>query len=129
MNVIFAGDFAQLPPVSSTRLYADIHTASSAQGGTAKGQKVVLGKLLWLSVNTAVTLVQPMRQSGPENAPFVELLSRLRFGRYVDMADPSWQSAPMIVSDNAIKDALNEQAAAAFARRTGREMHWYYSSD
>lgn len=35
------------------------------------------GKLLWLSINTVVILSEIMRQSGPENKNFVDLLGRL----------------------------------------------------
>ena len=42
------------------------------------------GKVLWDSVQTVITLRQVMRQAGPENAPFVEMLARLREGKCTD---------------------------------------------
>lgn len=94
-----------------------------------------------------VILHEVMRQTGPENVPFVELLSRLREGRCTDSdyamlnqrlvsnssafdrSAEEWISAPIIVYDNAIKDALNEAAAQAFANRTGQPLNWYRSVD
>lgn len=40
-----------------------------------------------------------------------------------------WENAPIIVANNATKDALNAEAAVDFARRTKREIHWYYAID
>ena len=51
MNVIFAGDFAQLPPVGYTRLYSSITSASSKnKDRRTAGKKDVIGKVLWLSI-------------------------------------------------------------------------------
>ena len=57
INIIFAGDFAQLPPVCETRLFAHIDTAKS---GSKCGQDDVMGKLLWLSVKVVVILTEVM---------------------------------------------------------------------
>jgi len=45
-----------------------------------------------------------MRQTGPENARFVELLSRLREGR--QSVNKNCWDTPIIVTDNATKDAM-----------------------
>lgn len=85
-----------------------------------------------------------MRQSGTENINFVKLLSRLREGcctqddhdllskRILHNTDVNWEvwaDTPIIVSDNAQKDALNERGAQAFANRNNKELHWYYAVD
>lgn len=80
MNVILAGDFAQLPPVSETHLYAWINTGARYCSSDV-GQRVVMGKLLWLSFKIVVILHEVMRQRGSENAAFVDLPARLREGR------------------------------------------------
>ncbi|KAJ7177009.1 hypothetical protein C8R46DRAFT_836617, partial [Mycena filopes] len=126
LSVVFAGDFAQLPPVGQKKLYAKLTAKDIEQAGTTYGQKVVFGKLLWLSVNTVVMLTQNMRQTGPENQPFVELLSRLREGK---CTSDVWKNAPVIVAQNAMKDALNIQMAHDFAVSSGRTLHWYYAID
>ena len=57
INLIVAGDFAQLPPVGETRLTASIDTSQSRHT-SKRGQGNVLGKLLWLSINNVVILKQ-----------------------------------------------------------------------
>ncbi|KAJ7136456.1 hypothetical protein C8R43DRAFT_859128, partial [Mycena crocata] len=130
INIVFAGDFAQLPPVCQVKLYAHLEKKAIAKAATKSGQKVVFGKLLWLTVDTVVMLSENMRQSGPENAPFVDLLGRLRDANVdVDWRSEKWRSAPIIVATNAVKDALNIKKAYDFAAETGQPLHWYYASD
>ncbi|THU88127.1 hypothetical protein K435DRAFT_601678, partial [Dendrothele bispora CBS 962.96] len=142
INIIFAGDFAQLPPVSDPRLFSQIKTKVD----TEWGQNSAFGKLLWFAVDTVVVLNEVMWQSGISNLPFVSLLNRLRIGSCndqdysllcnrtmsnvdIDWTNPCWQTAPVIVAENKVKDALNAQAAEAFARRTGRTLQWYHALD
>lgn len=159
VNMIFAGDFFQLPPVGQVRLYAHIDKYSYAKSkqkrgsglrtltaSTALGQKNICDKLLWLSVHTVIMLDKPMRQVGPENEQFVSLLGRLRHGRCtnadfdvlnshllqnltVDWHADPWKQAPIVVNENAMKDKLNVQATYDFAKQTGRPLHWYYAED
>ncbi len=50
MNMIFAGDFAQLPPVGkSISLYGRVNDSS-----TVNGQKTAIGKALWHQTTTVV---------------------------------------------------------------------------
>ncbi len=142
VNIIFAGDFSQLPPVGQTRLYAKMNTRVTG----ILQQANMVGKLLWYSVDTVVLLHEVMRQSGSENDAFVALLGRLWIGKCTtedyeallqrtvstvkpDWNEPGWKDAPIIVYENAIKDAINEEMAMSFARETGRPLHWYYSVD
>lgn len=141
INIIFCGDFAQLPSVLDPHLYSPLDTTSNKSK-----PDLILGKVLWLLVDTVIFLHQPMRQSGPENARFVELLTRLRDGQCTvedhellttrliqnnadTLTDPAWHFPMTLVYDNATKDALNVIAVQAFARATGRALHWYYSCD
>lgn len=147
VNVLFAGDFSQLPPVAQSTLYKNIN--GSYLTGTTRGQRELYGKLLWYSVDKVVLLDHPERQSGTVNAVFVNLLSRLRRGECNDAdyallstrvltpevaeifheKDSPWRSCPMIVSDNAAKDAINEGRAIQFALDHNVELHWYYATD
>ncbi|KAJ3537287.1 hypothetical protein NM688_g6714 [Phlebia brevispora] len=146
VHVVFAGDFAQLPPVGETRLFGPFDTGNSKNTTNTRKELGVLGKLLWLSVNTVVNLTEPMRQSGVHNQRFVDLLSRLRTGNCTDddytllctrimrtkLTDDEklqWRDAPAIVYDNATKDALNIRAVHAFARAKGSEPVWYSCTD
>ncbi|RXW18892.1 hypothetical protein EST38_g6956 [Candolleomyces aberdarensis] len=147
VNMIFVGDFAQLPPVNQKKLYARLNTAALA--GTDRGQKTIFGKLLWLLIDTVVVLTIPQRQRGQENERFLQLLSRLREGRCTvedfnmlssrvlrpehaplfSVPGSCWQYPPIIVCDNATKDALNENCAMQFALDHEQELHWYYAED
>ncbi|KAJ3559970.1 hypothetical protein NM688_g18 [Phlebia brevispora] len=148
MNIIFAGDFAQLPPVTDIRLFGFTKpkVSSDSQASVTRASRTIYGKLLWLSVDTVVVLTQVMRQAGAENQRFVELLSRLRTGSCIEDDQrllnsrllnhvsangqiSAWKNAPVIVYDNATKDALNCKAVEAFACQTGRPLHWYHCRD
>ncbi|KAJ3878271.1 hypothetical protein F5051DRAFT_291430, partial [Lentinula edodes] len=129
INIIFAGDFAQLGPVREQRLFSYIDTRRAT---TIHGQEIVFGKLLWLTVKTVVLLTQIMRQTGTQNEPFVDLLSRLRIvvgNVQPDWNDPKWAGTPTIVSCNRVKDLINERATEAFAKHTGKPLYWYHSFD
>ena len=143
IDIIFAGDFAQLPPIGDTRLYSHINSRKAA---TNSGQKEVFGKLLWLSVNKVVLLHQLLRQNSASDSRFIDLLARLRTGSctdedyiflsskqlrhtYTNLYEPIWSSAPILVSNNDVKDAINLEAAKAFAARTNQPLHYYYAND
>ena len=44
VNIIFVGDFAQLPPIGDVWLYKNIDTSKVAMGVTNKAQAKVLGR-------------------------------------------------------------------------------------
>ena len=143
INIIFAGDFTQLPPVGDTRFCSKLNTRRKA---TNAGQNEMFGKLLWLSVDKCVMLKDIMRQRGPENQPFIQLLQRLRTGQCneddyellnskllcnaePDWSQEEWRESPVIVSNNEAKDLINLKCAEAFAARTGHELHYYHALD
>lgn len=147
VNVIFAGDFAQLAPVGEAKLYGRLSAKAMGSSGDSKSHRSVFGKLLWLSIDTVVMLTRPMRQRGDSNARFVELLTRLRVGmctrddfdllnKYLLREKPltasdsrDWFDAPVIVYGNACKDKLNELAVSRYAALTGRTVQWYCCQD
>ena len=146
MNAILAGDFAQLPPIGDVRLYKDVNTGSMTASTTNKGQGKILGRLLWLSFETVVLLHETMRQSGDDNAGFVELLARLRDGvcngeeyhlltgctlrNGVLWADGVGEVfTPVIVTSNETRDAINRRSVEAFAERMDVQLHWYHAWD
>ncbi len=142
INIIFAGDFMQLPPVGDSKLFSWAPNKS----GSDTTLKAMQGHLLWLSVDTVVVLMQVMHQWGDSNTSFVELLNRLRLGqctlddhralnqRLAEIVQPDWSSkewatAPLIVTENTVKDAYNRRAMEAFAQHTGWALHYYYAAD
>ncbi len=61
--MIFAGEFAQLPPVGkSISLYGRVNDSS-----TINGQKNAIGKALWHQTTTVVILRENMRQKSQTN--------------------------------------------------------------
>ncbi|KAF8340220.1 hypothetical protein F5887DRAFT_888666, partial [Amanita rubescens] len=82
INVIFAGDMAQLPPVSETRLSSQLKNFSHALSPATQNKKK--GRALWLTVDTVVMLTGNNRQSGTDDEAFRQLLTRLRVGNCTD---------------------------------------------
>ena len=62
INMIFSGDFAQLPPVFGSPLYSGAVGTQSMSRMTVHGQKAAIGKALWHQVTTVVILRENMRQ-------------------------------------------------------------------
>ncbi|KAE8211017.1 hypothetical protein CF319_g9369, partial [Tilletia indica] len=78
VNVLFAGDFCQLPPVGASPLYA----SGSATYNTADVRtKEELGRLAWLHIDTVVEFAEQRRMKDPEMAA---ALSRLRKRACID---------------------------------------------
>lgn len=80
--MIFAGDFAQLPPVGGGKVfYADtigtvLHISSSHNE-----QEATIGKALWHQFTTVVILRENMRQcsQSPDNVKLRKVLENLRY--------------------------------------------------
>ena len=143
INIIFVGDFAQLPPIGDTKLYSHL---KNERVRTIRGQKNVFGKLLWLSIDKVIILKDLVRQNIRQDPRFTNLLNRLQVGSYTDedyeflsqkqlrnkttnFCDPIWAQAPIIVSNNDVKDHLNMQSAKSFAAHTKQLLQFYYATD
>ena len=82
MNMIFAGDFAQLPPVGGQSLYSHSVGTQVHSGLKPGGQEAAVGKALWHQVTTVVILRENMRQKTqtPEDASLRKALVNMRYG-------------------------------------------------
>ena len=114
------------------RLYKDVDTTKATMGSSNRAQAKVLGRLLWLSVETVVILHETVRRAGFNNVQFVELPERLHNGACTsaDYALPKtrsltnltspvgypWKSGPIIVSNNAVRDTIGCRATKALRR-------------
>jgi hypothetical protein len=142
--IIFAGDLAQLPPVSKTWLSKkdSVHPNALSPSNQCKAR----GHALWLTINTVVILCGNNRQIGDHNLRFRLLLGRLCYGictnkdyallssRIINRGIPhsslnEFSFAPVIVCENAAKDAINNKFAQHFATTTSQVLHWYISED
>ena len=63
LNMIFAGDFAQLKPVFGSPLYSNTVGTSVDASMSVRSQQSAIGKALWHQVTTVVILRQNMRQN------------------------------------------------------------------
>ena len=151
MNMIFAGDFAQLPPPAGYgALYA--HTVQSVVHTTLsyKQQEASIGKAVWHQFTTAVILRQNMRQRSQtsNDAKFRTVLENLRYKACTEddirllrsciarrddpersLANPNFRNVSIITSWNTYRDKLNEMGCERFADETGQALTHFYSVD
>ena len=150
MNMIFAGDFAQLPPPyggESSALYS--HTVG-AYPSKYSSQIAALGKALWHQVTTVVILRQNMRikRQGGEDTRFREALSNMRYkactaddvaflrtlvssevsGRR-SVSQEEFRNVSIILSQNIHKDEINRIGCIRFAAETSQELQHFFSED
>ncbi|KAF5366096.1 hypothetical protein D9757_012699 [Collybiopsis confluens] len=149
MNMIFAGDFAQLPPIGgeSVSLYSHKY---DCDGKTLRDHCSAIGKALWHQVTTVVILRKNMRNTGesdidikfrtalenmrykactPDDIRFLKsLVSSDKPGRHYIGAMP-WHEAPLIVGENKQKDEINRMGCIRFAQETDQQLTHFYSAD
>ncbi|KAG1761127.1 hypothetical protein EV702DRAFT_1207467 [Suillus placidus] len=159
VNVIFSGDFGQLPPPKLNALYSYKLVKRLAPATTQKtgGQSALHGAFLWRQVDTVVELHQNWRAK--EDPLFVEMLSRtrvgqarrfaVRVGQMTHASDyevlktrllsnikhqsaeefASFKNAPIVVTRKFLRDAINESKARAFAQDTAQQFETYCARD
>lgn len=150
INMIFAGDFAQLPPVGGDSLYSGSVGTSVQASQTARGQQSAIGKALWHQVTTVVILRQNMRQKTqtPDDAKLRKALENMRYaactpqdlaylrsriaGRDSNrprLAEQKYRNVPIITALNVQKDKINQLGSERFAAETGQTLVSFYSVD
>lgn len=150
LNVIFAGDFAQLPPVGGRSLYSPQINRHESSSMSVRDQESFIGKLLWQQITTVVILKQNMRQKSqtPEDAKLRTALENMRYGactradidflktRVVGktanrpkLSDPVYRYVSIINPLNANKDKINEIGSVKFAKDTGQTLVDFYAID
>lgn len=120
VNIIFIGDFSQLPPIGDRPLWTS----------NPKGIMNIIGRMLWLRLTDAIILQQQMRQN---DQAYLNILRHLRTGsctrevyetlrtRIVgkdSLSTNPWNNAPIIVSRNQLRMHLNIEAAFKLAADT-----------
>jgi hypothetical protein len=126
INVIFAGDFYQYPPVGSTPLYTPIQPKAPQKAADIEKR---LGQLAWKSINAVISLSEQQRmKDDPEFAAAVGRLwirecnlgdAELFNGRVVkSVRNPHGlemngdrQEATMLVGTNFVRELLNNNKA------------------
>ncbi|TFK61192.1 hypothetical protein BDN72DRAFT_778537, partial [Pluteus cervinus] len=148
VNMILAGDFAQLPPpyLGGALYNKDIGVKAT----TANGQKGASGKALWHQFTTVVILRKNMRQvdNSPINVKFRTALANLRYKACTqqdidilstrchdnskkgpNVTDAMFRNVSIITSLNICKDLINTLGTARFASETNQRLHTFYSND
>ena len=150
LNMIFTGDFAQLPPVIGHE-QASLYSRSVGINPTSlRQQETAIGKALWHQVTTVVILCQNMRQrtQSADDAKFREALSNMRYKACTpaDIAflrtlvsseipgrssvnEKRFRNISIITNLNSQKDEINCLGSQRFATETGQNLTHFYSID
>lgn len=150
VSMIFAGDFAQLPPVighEGTSLYSRTIGAISTN---LKKQEEALGKAVWHQITTVVILRKNMRmtEQTSEDQKFRTALENMRYRSCTtqdiaflrtrmngtgpgqpNVCHPDFRNVPIITARNIHKDEINRLGALRFASETGQVLTDFYSDD
>lgn len=150
MNMIFAGDFAQLPPTSGGSLYSGSILKQLSDSFSVRDQEATIGKALWHQVTTIVILCQNMRQKSQsesdsqlrealinmryatctkDNIEFLNSRVASRLPGRPKLSDKQFRNVSVITAHNAHKDKINEIGTKRFAVDTGQVLTEFYSVD
>ncbi|KAH6879347.1 P-loop containing nucleoside triphosphate hydrolase protein, partial [Coprinopsis sp. MPI-PUGE-AT-0042] len=149
MNVIFAGDFAQLAPAGGAALYSSSVSLYQIARQSVEDENNTLGKQLWHQVTTVVNLTENMRQTdaSKDDIEFRDALNNMRyrsctpdninflktrmpqFNASLRLSDPPFRHAAIITGWNSYRDQINLMSAPLFARDRGEPLHSFYSWD
>jgi hypothetical protein len=150
MNMLFAGDFSQLPPPVGGE-NVSLYSRTVGKCGTwKKAQEDAMGRALWHQVITVVILRQNMRQKN-QSVEDDKLCKALENMRYKDCSHediqflrtqitsqlpgrptinhPDFKFLSIITAKNAQKDEINQLGCQLFAQHTGQELFEFFSDD
>jgi hypothetical protein len=150
LNMVFSGDFAQLPPAVG-REHVSLYSRSiGAVGSDKKSQEEAIGKALWHQITTVVILRQNMRQKkqSPEDTKLRTALENMRYkactaddisflrtlvsseqpGR-MSICSNDFRNVSIITGTNLHKDEINRLGAIRFSQETNQELTDFYSDD
>ena len=150
VNMIVAGDFAQLPPVGGQPLYHHFTSFFMNTKQKEYDQLSLLGLLYWHQFTTVVILKENMRQKNQsaEDAKLRNCLENMRYGSCThenleflysriagpnanqpQLTDPQFRNVPIITAWNAQKDRINDIGVSRFAKDTNQKLTHFYSID
>jgi Helitron helicase-like domain at N-terminus/PIF1-like helicase len=151
INFIFAGDFAQLPPIPpSYSLYSGTVGARLNSSHEIKKQEASIGKALWHQVTTVVILRENMRQKTQtvEDSQLRTALENMRYRACTDqdiqflntriagkrpndpkLAQKRFRNISVITAFNSQKDKFNDLGCERFANENNQKLVTFYSID
>ena len=150
ISMIFAGDFAQLPPPIGGE-NASLYSRTIGQTATSQHkQEEAIGKGLWHQITTVVILRQNMRQTinTPADKKFRQALENMRYkdctvediqflrtritsqqaGR-PSICDTNFRNNAIITAKNVQKDEINKLGGIRFALETNQKLTQFFSED
>ena len=152
LNMIFAGEFTQLPPVISQE-HASLYSHMIGRNTTSLcNQESSIGKALWHQVTTVVILHQNMHQRSQmeDDAKFCDALSNMRYKAFTpaditflksrvsrklpgcpNIKEKQFRNVSIITSLNSQKDEINDLGLGSeiFGSETMQELMDFYSID
>ncbi|RDB24423.1 ATP-dependent DNA helicase PIF1 [Hypsizygus marmoreus] len=150
MNMIFAGDFAQLPPALGQEGASLYSRTVGTRGVNLHDQQAAIGKALWHQVTTVVILRQNMRQKlqTTDDAKLRLALENMRYksctpedliylrsrissnalGRS-SITDKEFRHVSVITALNVDKDSINLMGSLRFAEESGQSLTHFFSDD
>lgn len=149
LSMIFAGDFAQLPPIrgESASLYS---RRKMEDVKTYNGHCAVIGKSLWHQITHVVILRKNMRNTGESDhdVAFRRALENMRYKactgddiRFLNTLVSSpmprrpyigrnpWRKAAILVGENKLKDEINRLGCIRYGNDIKQELTVFFSDD
>ena len=150
LNMVFSGDFAQLPPAIGGEHVSLYSRTIGSISTDLKSQEEAVGKALWHQVTTVVILRQNMRQKKQsiEDAKLRTALENMRYKACTvedinflrtcissnlpdcpSICDRIFRDVSIITGTNLQKDEINRLGALRFAQETGQSLIEFFSDD
>ena len=150
LNMVFSGDFVQLPPALGGENVSLYSRTIGSVSTDIKSQEEAIRKALWHQITMVVILRENMQQKhqSTEDAQFWTALENMRFNACTpeDIAflhslvssnipgcrsihDEDFQNDSIITGTNLHKDEMNRLGAICFAQETGQSLVDFYSDD
>ncbi|KAI5885483.1 uncharacterized protein SCHCODRAFT_02475478, partial [Schizophyllum commune H4-8] len=150
VNMIFAGDFAQLPPVHGGENASLFSRKIGRYSTDSQSQQKALGKVLWHMVTTVVLLRKNMRQQGAsvDDLRMQRALENMRYGTCDDadihwiatrflgsrychdrLSDDRFRNVSIITARNICKDSINDLGVERFAAESNQRLKHFFSDD
>jgi PIF1-like helicase len=143
MNMIFARDFTQLPPVIGHQHMSLYSRSAGITATSLQNLELAMGKALWHQVTTVIILHTNMRQhtETAEDLQFHQVLANMRYKActpaditflkthvssdlpgHPNASEKGFRNVSIITSLNTLKDEINQLGSLRFALETGQTL-------
>jgi PIF1-like helicase len=150
LNMVFSGDFAQLPPAVGGE-HVSLYSRSIGMLSTdIKSQEEAVGKALWHQITSVVILRENMRQNKqshedaslraalenmrykackPEDIAFLRTRISSKIPGRPSICHVQFRNVSIITGTNLHKDEINRLGAIRFAQETNQTLTDFFSDD